>query len=517
MAKANHLIVALIKAPYVNFADIVDPAARAVDIDDVGTVYLENSQPVTPDWVRDFFGNTLNDPAIRLQSSNAKAVLLVRVPYQGANRIFAVLFGFGRFLLNDNVIEERFGLKVVLNSVDHQHLRGMDKTSLGSAPKQSREQMSRESEVADFGLDIEQDLVSSVTGRSRFADLGKTISGRDTLAVTVKFDVTNIKNFLTVCLGRYFNDEYKPNFGWIDQIQAVRDSGLTNVLDGLIAARMTAAQFDKIWMAPPDIIDWVNISGFRYRMPKRGTINSDLHIADLCGALAGEPITVDRLSDTPIHLISAADGDPIEHWSAYKCLCAEVTHNGLVYVLNNGKWYEIANDFAQQVKDDFISVPECALNFPVYNHANEGAYNDSLPAHIPNSFVMDRKLISYGGGASSIEFCDLGAGERLIHIKRYSGSSQLSHLFAQGLVSSELFLQDANFRKRLNVKLPRGHKLANSAIRPVAADYEIVFAVISKSPNPLDIPFFSKVTLRNTRRRLETYGYRVTKKKIQHA
>jgi uncharacterized protein (TIGR04141 family) len=44
---------------------------------------------------------------------------------------------------------------------------------------------------------------------------------------------------------------------------------------------------------------------------------------------------------------------------------------------------------------------------------------------------------------------------------------------------------------------------------------ELVFAIISKSTNPLEIPFFSKVSLKNARRRLQGYGYKVTKKKIQ--
>lgn len=52
---------------------------------------------------------------------------------------------------------------------------------------------------------------------------------------------------------------------------------------------------------------------------------------------------------------------------------------------------------------------------------------------------MDRQLISYGGGASRIEFCDVlsDSGQR-IHVKQYSGSSVMSHLFNQGLVSASI-------------------------------------------------------------------------------
>jgi uncharacterized protein (TIGR04141 family) len=430
--------------------------------------------------------------------------------------VFAVIFGFGRHLLRDDVIEERFGLKTVLNSVDHLNLRSIDRTSLGSVPKQTREQMSREAEVADFGLDIEQDLVSSVTGKSRFAQLGRTISGRDGLNVNVKVDATTVKAFLVQCLIRYSSNEYTTNFGWIDQIKQVRNTLTIDLLDGLLITALTNQQFDKIWMAPPEIIEWGDIAGFRYRQPKRANLHTDLHLDEFIDSLEGQPATVDLLRESRVHLISAATDDAVDHWTAYKCICAEVAHNNNVFVLNNGKWYEILGSFAAEVNQSFDSLPECALAMPNYTHASEGAYNIAASGLIPNAYCMDLKLVHYGGGGSSIEFCDIvTADKKLIHVKRYAGSSTLSHLFAQGTVSGELFLQDREFRRVLNTKLPAGRKLANSQLRPAAGDYEIVFAIISKSANPLDVPFFSKVTLRNARRRLEAYGYGVTKKKIQ--
>jgi len=131
---------------------------------------------------------------------------------------------------------------------------------------------------------------------------------------------------------------------------------------------------------------------------------------------------------------------------------------------------------------------------------------------------MDRKLVSYGGAHSTIEFCDLLTDtKQLVHIKRYGGSSHLSHLFNQGVVSGELFVSDSKFRKSVNEKLPAAYKLANADETPDPREWEVVFAVISKSNNPLDIPFFSKVALRNAQRRLQSYGYKVRKKKIQIA
>ena len=83
------------------------------------------------------------------------------------------------------------------------------------------------------------------------------------------------------------------------------------------------------------------------------------------------------------------------------------------------------------------------------------------------------------------------------------------------MVSAELFLQDEAFRRKVNDKLPAALKLSDVRVRPNPSEYEIVYGIIGRSSNPLEIPFFSKVNLRNARRRLQTYGYKVTKKKIR--
>ena len=102
----------------------------------------------------------------------------------------------------------------------------------------------------------------------------------------------------------------------------------------------------------------------------------------------------------------------------------------------------------------------------------------------------------HGGGRGKIEFCDLYAKNRkIIHVKKYGGSSVLSHLFSQGIVSGELFIADGEFRKKVNEKLPADRKISNPEINPVPSDFEIVFAVISSLSKKLDIPFSAKLIL----------------------
>ncbi|WP_288198635.1 TIGR04141 family sporadically distributed protein [uncultured Pleomorphomonas sp.] len=512
--KTNKLTVGLVKSELTDFAQIARPEASAIEIEGIGTFYTEPSHPHPPDWIANFFGTTLG-PSLGLLSSSAKGILLAHVPNGGVERILAVIFGHGRHLLNEGVLEERFGLKVVLNSVDPDSLRSIDKTALGSIPKQSREQISREGGAANFGIDIEQDLVNSVTGKSRFKLFGRTISGRDTFAGSAKIDVSNVANFLVETLKQYESEVYKERFDWIDQIKDVRSKDTIDCLNCILVDRLKAGDLENIWMAPPEILEWADVKGFRY-LRKRSADVPDLDIKELLLAAGDTEITLDWLKNAQIILFSAKSDDVADRWPVYKCIYAEIEASGAMHVLNAGKWYQVAQDFTALVNEDFASIPESTIELPDYAHESEALYNKAAADHLDGSHCMDADLITHGGGQSRIEFCDiLTPNKELLHIKRYSGSQQMSHLFSQGVVSAELFVSDAEFRQKVNDKLPDEHKLADTSARPNPADYEVIFTIISKSANALNLPFFSKVSLRNARRRLRGYGFRVSKKKVR--
>lgn len=443
----------------------------------------------------------------------------VLVPIADRNRTvnFVLSFGTGRHLLKEGVVEDRFGLKVVLNSVGPESFRSIDKTTLGSVPKHSREQMSRDVAPADFGIDIEQDLVSSVTGKSNDPRLGKIITGKDALHVSVPVNLTNISEFLGLCLERYRSNDYKQNFDWIDQITEVRNGVIEDTLNSRLVQRINQHQLDKIWMAVPEVVNWADLSGFRHIRAKRAELRDDLNMEDFLQEIASGQISIDHLKNSHIFAISADGEDQPYRWSAFLCTYAEIDLKGKVYILNNGKWYEIARGFTDEVQRDFASVPDSAIALPDCTVASESEYNELAAQNLGTACCMDQRLILHGGGRNRIEFCDILTNDRkMIHVKKYGGSSVLSHLFFQGAVSGELFVSDGEFRAKLNRELPTGYKLTNpKTSRPNASQYEIVYAIISRSLNPLDMPFFSKVSLRGARRRLTSYGYVVTKRKIQ--
>lgn len=513
--KTNKLAIYMLKPEYQRREEIVDATRDPIEIDGVGTFYFEDSHPRRPSWASDFFGDAI-DGGLRILSASAKGILIVPIVIGKSSIHFAVAFGTGRHLLREGVVEERFGLKVVLNSIDQEHLRSIDKTTLGSVPKHSREQMSRGVQASEFGIDIEQDLISAITAHSQDDKLGKTITGKDALSISVKVNVGNIKDFLSYCYTRYRSDDYKKAFDWIDQIAEVRDKKTEEKLNADLVGKLIRQELGKIWMAVPEVINWSDSKGFRYLRAKRADLHDDLDVRAFLDELDGEAIDIEDLKNRSVFRISAKDDQVADKWSAFRCIHAEAEMDGKLFVLNNGKWYAIAQSFTEQVQGDFAKTPQSTIELPDCSGKDEGTYNKAVSDILPEICCLDRKMIEHGGGHSKIEFCDLYSSDRrIVHVKRYGGSSVLSHLFNQGVVSGELFAGDSDFRRKLNAILPDELRLLDPDDRPDAAAYEVVYAIISNAATPLDLPFFSKVSLRNARRRLATYGYKVSIKKIQ--
>ena len=158
--------------------------------------------------------------------------------------------------------------------------------------------MSRDVTHSEFGIDIEQDLINSVTGKSKDDLLGKIITGKDAFATSIKADVTNVRDVLSYCLERYHSSDYREHFDWIDQIAAIRDKQLASDLNEMLVERIKAGLLDKVWMAVPDLVDWSDVKGFRYIRRLRADLHDDLTVADFLTAVGERPVTVELLKNS---------------------------------------------------------------------------------------------------------------------------------------------------------------------------------------------------------------------------
>ncbi|WP_327038019.1 DUF6119 family protein [Micromonospora maris] len=165
---------------------------------------------------------------------------------------------------------------------------------------------------------------------------------------------------------------------------------------------------------------------------------------------------------------------------ASRWLTAEVAVGSSHLLLHEDEWYEIGDrhrDFLRQEIAEILGRPsDIALPPWTKDLEDEDAYNRAAARRDHSLVLLDKKLLRTTQHRRGIEACDLlGPGGELIHVKRAKGSSQLSHLFTQGIVSYEAlrYQQDARTRFLDAVRRqPNGRDLGQD-FRPTKVVYAI--------------------------------------------
>jgi len=512
--KKYKLSIYLIKESYTEDALIVPKCAEmsSYDIPDeeglLGTLFIKTDYIPEPKWA-DFFRDIFSPIDIGLVTKSARAVLIVNL----GDRKLCLTFGHAHFLIEPLAIVRNFGLKVALNISGETSLRAVDKTSLDVVEIQSKEHSSKEVGITNFAFDFETDILKAITAKNE--EGSATLSGRDSVSVGAAVRLNTLKEFLQDLLENYESNSYKNKFSWVDNVAVERDKTVIEKLSQLLIEKIVARDI-CVWLAIPEIIPWEEISGFAYRRRRSPVIRQDIHLDKWLDDIVGNVnIDIDFLKRRKVFLYDI-NYDLYKNWPVYHCLNAEIDLDGQKYILNDGSWYLLSTDFVNEINSFYDGIGESSVELPPYGGRKEPEYNAYVATTYANDFDnMDRKTIPIGGGRSSVEFCDLFTKDKkLIHVKKYGGSSILSHLFQQGVVSGELFLSSIEFRSDVNSRLSDNYKLADIETRPNPTEYEVCYAVMSDVPGDLHIPFFSKVVMKNAVKRLQAYGYKVTKKKI---
>ena len=85
----------------------------------------------SPLWLGGFFCMKCDE----LHQANSRAILIDKLDIDGEQKIFALAFGYSKNLFAEDVIEEQFGLKIVLNTVGINDIRKISKVNVGSNQK----------------------------------------------------------------------------------------------------------------------------------------------------------------------------------------------------------------------------------------------------------------------------------------------------------------------------------------------------------------------------------------------
>ncbi len=170
-------------------------------------------------------------------------------------------------------------------------------------------------------------------------------------------------------------------------------------------------------------------------------------------------LTPTRLKAKKVYGFSDQSHHPKYLWKVYNCLYTEISGrvDGATFILNNGKWFKVKNDYAEEINEEFASFRDSSgsVSLSPCSGLNEAQYNSAQAAADPAFFCMDANNIFHGGGSSQIEFCDLfSADKKLIHVKKYQGSSVLSISSTKVRFRQSFFSWMRNSGGRLPINYP---------------------------------------------------------------
>jgi uncharacterized protein (TIGR04141 family) len=500
-----------IKPEVTNPDDVIADRGSMLDLEvrvagrHLGVLYIDRSVRKRPRWL-DYFGDAVEISGQSLGTASVGAVLLLA----HGGSLYALVFGYGRHLIEHAAIESRFGLRATLNAVEPTQLRSIDHKRLEAISRHTREELSRAAGMEQFGLDVERDLLRAVTGTPENEQYGRRLSGADQLTVIADIPLSQLTSALEKYAALAKRDDYKEHFSWVDNVAEITDPSLTRILDERLVKLIKTHKADA-WLAPPEIVDWSSVAAFRYSTRKSAVEYPDLDFDEYFAEYGGaQDLTVGRLDQDRVYCVKADDETAKKSWSIHRCLVAEIDYKAARYIISEGKWYRVDAAFLATVEQFIGSIPASSISFPPFKHAREEEYTKSVAKKNKNLVLLDQDFVNFPG-RGKIEVCDLYSDDRaFIHIKRWGASSSLSHLFAQGTVSAQLLVHEPGFRYDFHEKLPDSHKWGDPRATITPSDFEVCFGIIGRKKKAFSLPFFSKVNLRTAVRSIRALGLKVS-------
>ncbi len=463
-----------------------------------------------PKWL-DLF-NTVKIPNNFKQQKSIKGALFVK--YKKYYVVFT--FGHGRSMINQELITRGFGLRVAMNIGDSNLLKSIDKSTLDKAQLKTRSQSSRNTGIEDFDFEFDHQIIKSITAIVDNPDDLEIVSGSDSVSLYTDISIDSFKSNAAKLYKAYKSDNYKTNYPWSEYICPESDPIITRNLNEIVIKKLSTGDYSDLWIAPPEIIDYKDFSGFSYKLPSKKSpcIEQELSLDRfLDEAIFRDGITVKTFKSKKIFILNAAE-EKKDSWSCFRCLNGEVDYEKERYILNDGIWYKIKDSFYSEVCDYFDSIKPSTLVFPDYGNLPESVYL-AYAADIADFLLLDQKWVKPKGVSNNLEFCDLYTKcKSIIHVKKYGSSAVLNHLFAQATQSVEMLMNSPEVLKQVNQHLKKDSVEIIFDSDKSPREHKIVLAIMDKKERNIHMPFFAKVNLRHHVRKIKNLGFEVTLAKI---
>ncbi len=279
-------------------------------------------------------------------------------------------------------------------------------------------------------------------------------------------------------------------------------------------------------MAPPEILEWDRGLSFRFSvetLPRGGfpVTSPDLRLDDYLRKarrrFGEDGVTFPRLQSGRVIALDGS-GSEAYSWSVWKRLTGAVDLGGETFVLDEGQFFRVHQDYMEDLDSYVDQLPNSSLSLPPNPRGQEeGDYNAMVASSSSDLLLLDRQNVKVSTRTTPIEICDLlTRDKKLEHAKRHFSSSNLSHLFAQGVVLAHLLQSNPDFRSMASTKIVEAadgitgfEHFSGSTF--AAQEFEVVYAIAAPwGERPIHkLAFLHKVNLRRAAKNLRSRGFEV--------
>jgi uncharacterized protein (TIGR04141 family) len=483
-----------------------------------GVLYHDTPPAKAAGW-RGFLAPAFSNQLPSFNSQHSSAVLFFKAGNGRNQRSFAVTFGYGRALLEESALESDFGLRTALNLCDTSTLRAVDYRTIEERTRIGRIQLSDAGSVDAFRMNLDTDLLRGLEAESNDKKVCEKIGARwSNLIVAARIEVSDLGSLARSLLKCYKKKSLPTEYAWIENVRRVSDPSLLESLERDLEDRINNDDFAGIRLAMPDVGG--STTGIEARL-FGAKLDAEAFTSDFADYLAKRKRQVKWTAQSAknsqkVFLIDAKNGAEMESISLFRSIVAEVKLKNELYLLVDGEWFCLNQDFVAEVNKVLKRIPVLKHQYPKWIDGEaEGIWNKRACNSCKDAALLDKANISHGGGHSKIEVADiLTSGLVLGHVKRRDKSSSgLSHLFAQAVVSSRLLHQDEAFRQKVAKVVPSSHKTTAAKLKRSfdPPNWTIAYVILGADEKaPADsLPFFSKVNLKGAVEQLKLMNYKV--------
>ncbi|KGV61948.1 sporadically distributed, family protein [Burkholderia pseudomallei] len=481
-----------------------------------GTLYELPVSSYTPRWRGALTPLLADKTTPSRQSQYLGALLWV---WRG-DKTFLFTFGYGHTKVKHEWVEPDFGKIVVQAVVPQGQVREVRAEQIFARRHVASERAPRAAAVREFGFEADRDLVAGMEGVPEDGyteELGARVSG----AAAFRFElaVSKLNETLDLISQRYDSNEHCSRWPQANNLVLVQDDEKIIRLDGeleKILAKVSPEQ--SISLAAPTERSGEGPYVHHFvigRMSVKAATSPYLTFASWQCYLSskGLSLTVQAAKDTAVHLLDE-DKKEIDVCSMYQCMGAEVDLDMTTHVLSSGVWYSTGHQFRHETHVTLSTLVAPAFTLTSWNSIDhECEYNIAACAVDSDLWLFDRELVSFGGGASSFEFCDIMhlPTRTLYFVKHPTGSAGVSHLCEQVRRTVEMFFApDPSYRKKLIERVKtvgKGWSVDWMDSQPKRHEWNLCLVLMGKQVNQL--PFFAKCGIARLLRELEKGGFNV--------